>query len=133
MERTRRRRRGRRLSTNTTQVKEGVVVHVTYMICVISPSVSPSSNHENRTVSPPSLPAEEKEDFTNDVLTSARKQLVSGTPTTPLSLSGQKRTVHKSKSVRRQRPVLESSDSEVENQPPLARLDLDPSSDSDLH
>ena len=103
------------------------------MIDVLSPSASPTSGHENRTVSSPSLPAEDKEDFTSDVLTSARKQLVSGTPTTPLSLSGQKRTVHKSKSVRRHRAVLDSSDSEVENQPPPAKLDLDPSSDSDLN
>ena len=85
------------------------------------------------------------EDFSNDVLTSARKQLVSATPTTPLSLSAQgKRNViregvsesrnqeTKLHTGRRKRRVVDSSESETENQSPQARLQLDCSSDSDF-
>ena len=80
-------------------------------------------------------PESQEQDFTSDVLTSARKRLVSATPTTPLSLSNQK-TVCKSgkwKSAnRRKRLQSDSSDSELENQIPATKLELDCSSDSDF-
>ena len=98
---------------------------------------------EVHTTSPKPPDSDKNEDFSSDVLTSARKRLVSATPTTPLSLSAQGKAgiisesinrsrsqQAKSHSVRRKRRV--SSDSETENQSPRAKLQLDCSSDSDF-
>ena len=95
--------------------------------------------------SPKPPDSDKNEDFSSDVLTSARKRLVSATSTTPLSLSAQGKTgiisesisrsrsqQAKSHSVRRKRRVVDSSDSEKENHSPQAKLQLDCSSDSDL-
>jgi hypothetical protein len=98
-----------------------------------------------RATSPRQPDSDKNEDFSSDVLTSARKQLVSGTPTTPLSLSAQRKTSAisesisrsrsqqaKNHSVRKKRRVVDSSDSETENHSPRARLQLDCSSDSEF-
>ncbi len=95
--------------------------------------------------SPRQSDSDKNEDFSSDVLTSARKQLVSGTPISPLSLSAQRKTSGiiesisrsrsqqaKNHSVRKKRRVVDSSDSETENHSPQAKLQLDCSSDSEF-
>ena len=84
--------------------------------------------------SPKPSPAEDREDFTSDVLSSARKQLVNAAPTTPLSLGVQKTIGQiRSRSQRRhcQRLASESSEDEIENRPPATKLQLECSLDSD--
>ena len=108
---------------------------------------SVSDEDEEPPVTSPKPPrSDKKEDFTSDVLTSARKQLVVATPTTPLSPNAQEKTSviresigsrsrshgAKTRSVRRKRKVVDSSDSETENRSPRAQLQLDCSSDSDF-
>lgn len=105
----------------------------------------PAEEQEGRVTSPKPPDSHNNQDFSSDVLTSARKQLVSATPTTPLSLSAQgKRSVTreavsrskshgaKDRSMRRRRRVVDSSDSETENVSPRARLQLDCSSESEF-
>ena len=100
---------------------------------------------EVHATSPKPPDSNKNEDFSSDVLTSARKRLVSATPTTPLSLSVQGKTgiisdsinrsrsqQAKSQQVRRKRRAVDSSDSETENRSPRAKLQLDCSSDSDF-